>query len=309
MAKYLKLFKNHQDFDDFTKTCDYVHRNVSVCESNIHVHYDEWHVGDILHSDGTVSFCPIEGKTPIAILVIPPTHTDDGTYRFMSIDELSSAEFDSISSRVYPIDKVTKFPIIDENGEFLTWGGLGGSLASKGEPILDQGYTYDFFAGNWYHHKDADPKPYAPAPFLEDGSKNPIYYLEPESGKSIFADMNGYEKTQILWEFDGENLPPVKFCKEYAPGFHDGEWYVPTVSECAFYWYDKVTLLGAQRRRAIEAAGKHITGLAEIWTCSQAQDSTIVTYYNTNRDGEFGTHFKHGTKMSTVPFLKIKKEK
>ena len=308
--KYLKLFNNHEEFCAFTKTCRYVKPNVSVCEADKHVHYDEWHIGDILHADGSVLRCPDRAKRPVGVLVIPADFTDDETYRFMALDCMNSSVFDSTGeNRLYPgLAQGYCYPKIDDNGELVTWSpnSATGAYASKGKPEEDQGYTYDFYAGNWYHHYDADPKPYAPAPFLEDGSKNPLYFepFAPNGKPNTMADMNGYEYTQLLYEFDGQNLPPVKYCKEYAPGFHDGDWYLPTLGEWGFHWYNKYNGLEYQYRRALSAAGKTRHGLAEIWTPNQAGSSTMITYYHTNHDGCFGTHTKTTSNMSTVPFLK-----
>ena len=312
MAKYLKLFNNHEGFDEFTKTCDYVLPNVSVCERDMHVHYDEWHVGDILHADGSVLRCPDASKIPVGVLVIPASHTEDGTYRFMGLDLMGSSVYDTADeNRLYPgLGSGYIFPRIDENGDLNVWSGDSGAYASKGKPEEDQGYTYDFYASNWYHHYDSDPKPYAPAPFLEDGSKNPLYFepIAPNGKPNILADMKGYEYTQILYDYDKEHLPVIKWVKEYAPGFHDGDWYLPTVGECGFHWFNRYNGLHNQFRRALSAAGKVERGSAEWWTTTQAGSSTMITYYHTNHDGSFGSHTKRTTNMVAYPFLKIKKE-
>jgi len=42
MSTYLKLFNNHQSYDDFTKTSDFVKPNVSHCISENEVHYNPY---------------------------------------------------------------------------------------------------------------------------------------------------------------------------------------------------------------------------------------------------------------------------
>lgn len=55
------------------------------------------------------------------------------------------------------------------------------------------------------------------------------------SGAGVY---NGVEATAAIVEKAAElnktldYFPAVKVCKDYAPGFKDGEWYLPAVNEC-----------------------------------------------------------------------------
>lgn len=108
----------------------------------------------------------------------------------------------------------------------------GGSVIPSGKDMDKQSGYYDYATG------DSRTK-YIPSPYLNDGSKNPVYH-------QVTFNANGTTYTNVLADFAGKqhqaevlsssNKPNVFVnSSKYCPtGTNAGDWYFPTIGELGY---------------------------------------------------------------------------
>lgn len=215
---------------------------------------------------------PLEQYTPIGVVVVPASHTDDGTARIIS---LASMDYNN------PDDGNT------DGHTYIYWGGVGYDVPDL--PYLTQApyITNDYrsisgeqqllgFTDLAYLHFSSDqytnyPNPYDegtyfrggttpsapykgyPSPYLTGGGKNEIYHDTSNTGNAC-ADMDGKGNTKKILAVDngsstdwqtastiqnkGYNQyihPAAQCCWRYhTVGTNQGDWYLPSAGELVY---------------------------------------------------------------------------
>ena len=220
----------------------------------------------------SVDLFSLEQYTPIGVVVVPASHTDDGTARIISLVSMdyNNPEVGSTDGHVY-----------------IAWGGYGSDV--PGLPYLTQvpyiandlinisgeqqllGFTKltnPYFSSDQYtdYSNPYDEGTYyrtgtitsstlqaAPSPYLTGGAKNPIYHDTSNTGNAL-ADMDGKGNTDKILAVDngvstnwqtadtiqnvGDNQyihPSAQCCwRYYTVGTNQGDWYLPSVGELGY---------------------------------------------------------------------------
>ena len=251
-----------------------------------------------------------EEFTPIGVVVVPASHTDDGTARIVSLAAMDYNNPDSgnISKHVYilwggyynnvdELPELTQTPYIAANRsnipnpqEIVGWGRFASYLCSdyyvdETDSVLNP-FDSKSAWGDGVHAQ------LAPSPYLEDGSRNGFYHSTDDTG-NVLADMNGKSNTEIILAVDnsrntswqtaetiqdiGNNEfihPAAQCCWRYHTiGTNQGDWYLPSAGELGYL---------ASRRKAINASIDKILAssfnalsvpFGALWT-SNEEDST-----------------------------------
>lgn len=322
---HLKKFDNKEGYTEFMESCDYIMPNVSKTPDKVYYNR-EIRVGDYLFSDGMIAPCLIEGKTPIAVCVVDADVIGDGYYRFMSV--LSSGRIGAFDPDIIEGDTSTYYsnlelkhgwhcPTINAaTGEYDRPKLYGWYTAPGMKEIYPDKFNVEI-NGNWYvglGDTDLEHRGYAPPAFNADGSKNELYWAE-MAGQyyNPLIDFDGEGNTKS-WLKSGRNLLHVKFCAEYAPGFKDGEWYMPADGEMGLMCWNRAKLID-KFTAAKEFLGNPSNGITLKSPNPSFYTSTEQSDYNErcfSLEGSAQTSTlrnKNSTPYSSVPFLKIKREK
>ena len=165
----------------------------------------------------------IRNYTPIGVVVVPASHTEDGTARVMSLAAMDKNNPDSGNT---------------SKNIGIYWGGLGYDISTL--PDLDQapyiadsvsalpgsqtlvGFEQinylnlpsDYYVGTsgcypnpfdtktaWGNASNDSTDSAGPSPYLEDGTKNEIYHSTANTG-NVLADMNGKTNTEKILVVD-----------------------------------------------------------------------------------------------------------
>ena len=208
--------------------------------------------------------------TPIGVVVVPASHTDDGTARIMSVlimdydNPDNGYKYNSNFPRILfggndydvpllnnyttaPLIKnssVSEFPVIQEIVEYAT---LEYTTWFPSDYFTETLNPYDTKT-YWNGYRDCLPSPY-----LNDGSKNPIYHSTSNTGNCL-SDMDGKGNTAKILAVDnsystdwqtadtiqniGDNQyihPAAQCCWRYhTVGTNQGEWYLPSEGELGY---------------------------------------------------------------------------
>ena len=198
----------------------------------------------------------IKKYTPIGVVVIPSSHDVYGT-----------GECGVMSLKAMNCDTPSIGGIVEQG---MNWGVYGTNISglpdlkqlpngntSNGIPTSSSTYGYlpsDKFSDTQCAH-DTDAyysvSPYAPSPYLTDGSRNPGYYqtTSPSSSNNALADFDGKGNTQKIitqrgtkdydsWKPNKEtsaDYPAASCCDMfYTEGTQQGDWYLPAMGELGY---------------------------------------------------------------------------
>ena len=216
----------------------------------------------------------IKNYTPIGVVVVPTSHTDDGTARVMS---LASMDYNNPDNG-------------NTNGHIgMAWGGYGSdvpdlpyltqapyitndftSISGEQQLLGFTGLTTPYFSSDQYTDY---PNPYDegtyfyigttssgkkgyPSPYLTGGAKNEIYHDTSNTGNAL-ADMDGKSNTEKILAVDNgvstswqtastitnntsssTNTQPhstAQCCWRYhTVGTNQGDWYLPSAGELGY---------------------------------------------------------------------------
>ena len=216
---------------------------------------------------------PSNQYTPIGVVVIPASHNVYGTGEcgVMSLKGMSCTNPDMGGNDSlmcwgkYDIGAETEFkieelrnldqtPLIDSSnniiGTTIYNGAFPSSMISSNRPLVGSGM--DIMAGY------DNTLNMVPSPYLEDGSRNPVYYSTDGSINeglllNCLSDFNGKENTDIIlkyatsqsnWKTDAEIIdakelgyyPAACCCWRYhTEGTKQGEWYLPSIGELGYH--------------------------------------------------------------------------
>ena len=120
--------------------------------------------------------------------------------------------------------------------------------------------------------EDPGDTPILPSPYLNDGSKNPIYHNEyfvfdDEKNYNALANLDGKGDTAKIYEIVGDSDYAASYCYFHeTEGTTQGDWYLPSVGELGY--------LFARARRIDESlkainADFNVSYLVSVWSSSE----------------------------------------
>ena len=262
----------------------------------------------------SVDIFPLEQYTPIGVVVVPGSHTDDGTARIISLVAMDYNNPDNGN--------------IEGNVNIFFGGANSGAnygynildlkdCCYSPKIILDTGGTFEetqriiewvknayYLASDYYFGTSYEgaTNPYdigacwgsgdfhdwgCPSPYLNDGSKNPLYSQVYDDGSGIgnmVEQMDGRINTETILDIDNERSidwqtaatitntgrtetihPAAQCCWRYHTiGTSQGDWYLPSAGELGYL---------ASRWKAINASIAKIINFGFGYVLS-------LTFYN-----------------------------
>lgn len=212
----------------------------------------------------------IKNYTPIGVVVVPASHTDDGTARVISLASMDYNNPDNgntdghvniawgeYGSNISTLPNLTQAPSIGDSpteltGEQTLKGWLGLNSPEMSSDYYDNEYRNPYDTATCYGRSKAC----VPSPYLNDGSKNPIYHSTANTGNA-YADMDGKGNTEKILDVDNSvstdwqtastivnntspstNTQPhtaAQCCWRYhTVGTQQGEWYLPAGGELGY---------------------------------------------------------------------------
>ena len=200
--------------------------------------------GTIAYWNGsTLKYCKPENwvsslGTPVAIAVVPNTHTPDGTVRCMAVKGVN-ADGSSATTNVGigwgPTGTDTGLPNLNT---VPRWNNtIGGTIGSNSYAYLpsNKGFTgsADALDSSLKYYNTSGP--FLPNPYLPDGSPNPDYRnIVEATAANACADFDGSGNTAVLVGL-GSAYSAANACHLYsAPGIVAGEWYLPAAGELGY---------------------------------------------------------------------------
>ena len=165
----------------------------------------------------------IKNYTPIGVVVVPASHTDDGSARVMSLAVMDynnpdegnisknvSIYYGGVGYDISTLPNLDQAPYIADSVSVLP-----GSQTLVGfEYISYPNLPSDYYVGtsnsypnpfdtktSWGNSSNDSTNLAGPSPYLEDGTKNEIYHSTANTG-NVLADMNGKANTEKILAVD-----------------------------------------------------------------------------------------------------------
>ena len=215
---------------------------------------------------------PAEQYTPIGVVVVPASHTDDGTARIISLAGMSYYSPDNGNtnshsyiywgggnySNIENLNDKTATPYITNTGysgltdtqTLVEWAQYLFDSPTISSDYFNNSYPNPFDEGTCFGE---NKNKLSPSPYLTGGAKNPIYHSTENTG-NILADMNGKNNTDIILDVDNSNStdwqtassirqvgnnkfihPAAQCCWRYhTTGTTQGDWYLPAAGELGY---------------------------------------------------------------------------
>lgn len=214
---------------------------------------------------------PISNYTPIGVVVISASHTDDGTARVMSLAAMNynTPDVGSTDGHTYiywggnnsdvsTLDNKTAIPYITNTNyagigstqQLVGWYNGSGDIPRMSSNYYDNSYPNPFDEGTCFGE---DYGALAPSPYLTGGLKNEIYHSTANTN-SRCADMDGKNNTEKILAVDNgsstdwqiastitntgnvETIHPAAQCcwRYHTIGTNQGDWYLPAAGELGY---------------------------------------------------------------------------
>ena len=251
MGTYLKKFNNEIEYNNYINSHDYIEPNVSLVGTSAVRYNPVIDVGTIVYYNGTeLKACRTNlwldsFGIPVAVIVVPSTHTVDGTYRCVSLKGVNS---DGTQSESFG-DSLAWGPT-GETGlqlfnRIVVWNNVIGSPVSATTSASARLSSNAYYSGSGENYVidclNTDSKyqnrQYIPNPYLSDGSVNMGYRNTDEIGGTsgnCFSDFDGKGNTSFLVSLGGE-YSAANACNLYSTsGIPAGQWYLPSAGELGY---------------------------------------------------------------------------
>ena len=244
MGKYLKSFETETEYDSYIGGNPILPNVSLIGTTNVRYNPIVIEAGDIVYYNGSVlKFCkPTDWSsslgTAVAVVVVPNTHTPDGTVRCMAVTGVNpdgSHATSDVGMVWGPKGTDTGLPNLDEVPNYNNT--IGGTIGSNSNGFLSSNNVE--FAGaidcldsslRYYNNSGL----FIPNPYLLDDSPNPDFRNTSIVTNNACADFNGASNTSVLVGL-GSAYTPANACHLYsASGISAGNWYLPACSELAY---------------------------------------------------------------------------
>lgn len=303
MKDYLKMHVSQASYETWLGSTNFITPNVSAITGSSSVLYNPkvntpsgYNVMDYLFSDGSISPTLDPNKTPVAICVIPTSHMADGKARFMSLKEMTTAstqgsvththiywQNNSTHVDIQGLTNYDKVATINSDGSFK-------DLQDYAYLPVDskEDFTTVYNGDNYYSYSSDTDR--APSPFLSDGiTKNDVYFTE---GQAL-CDIDGNANTTTILNADANKYLAAKACRNFAPGTHDGEWYLPAMGELGYVmrqWHAIETAISAATT-SNPSCGVQLEDYDYFWSSTEYSSSLACCLVQ--RDGYFYNNDKY----------------
>lgn len=285
--------------------------------------------------------CDEEGYQVIGIIVIPASHTKNGKARMVPYNVIPFGSGykwytdDGDETNDVDIPELKKYEYLSAiaNGEMLINGNLPKNqieidrdeIISYDNSTLASDYTHVFDAGWVDEDTELLINPYdtqthyilnisydlettcLPSPYLNDGSKNPIYHNEyvVYDGEKVYnalANLDGKGSTKKIIDVFGTDLSAAGECYNFTTfGTKEGDWYLPTIGELGYLF---------ARIKRIEATIRVVYGHGfspddftyGVWSSSQYSDTQAWVYYGD--DNSINCSWKNEYR-AIIPFCEV----
>ena len=266
---------------------------------------------------------PLERYTPIGIVAVPSSHTDDGRPRIVSLAAMSYDTPDSGSVTSHQFIRwgewnytVTDLPIKNQY-PYLS------DLSEDGSVIYNTDYCYlpsDNFSGRTENPLNSLEGFYGNfsnlmcSPYKEDGSKEERYF-DISNTSNVLADFDGKSNTEKILAVDNSDStswqtattidntegtnqyvhPAAQACwRYYTDDTKQGDWYLPSMGEFGYVICkrktinDSITLLNESYEQTLGVNNDNIT----TWI-STLYSSSSSAYYGGSISGFFTEQSKN----------------
>ena len=222
----------------------------------------------------SVDLFPSEQYTPIGVVVVPASHTDDGTARVMSLAAMNCNTPDVGSKDVHAyiywggygsdiptLNNKTVYPCIStdlrevtaETQSIVEWSDINNYNCYIPSDYFNS-YPNPYDEGTYYRTGTTSSTYHAgPSPYLTGGLKNEIYHDTSNTGNAL-ADMDGKGNTEKILAVDNasdtswqtastiintgytETIHPAAQCcwRYHTVGTNQGDWYLPAGGELGY---------------------------------------------------------------------------
>jgi len=246
MAYYIKKFTTQSEYNAYINGNPLL-PNVSLVGTGagtVYVNPIKIEAGTIVYYDETLKYCaPSDWKSslgvPVAVVVVPNTHTPDGTVRCMAVKGVNpdgSQATSNVGMEWGPMETETPLPNLTQ---VPTWDNtIGGTIGTNSYAYLPSNNNNGQFTGatdcldsNLHYSNNS---PYIPNPYLPDGSPNPNFRDTTQILANACADFNGASNTSVLVGL-GTEYSAANACHLYSTdGISAGNWYLPACGELAY---------------------------------------------------------------------------
>ena len=258
-----------------------------------------------------INIFPSEQYTPIGVVVVPASHTDDGTARVISLASMDYNNPDPGNTQghinmywgyiddVPDLPYLTYAPYIAERADTIT--AETQTLLGFDTPIYQSILCSDYYTS---YQNPYDTKSYygssrrnykaMPSPYLEDGNKNPIYHNTSNTG-NVLADIDGKSNTEKIlavdnsgstdWQtaatitntgYTGTIHPAAQCCWRYHTiGTSQGDWYLPAGGELG-YLASRWKAINASIQKVISSGFQALPVVTYLWSSTEYSYSDAV---------------------------------
>ena len=268
----------------------------------------------------SIDLFPLNQYTPIGVVVVPTSHTDDGTARVMSLASMdyNNPEVGSTDGHVgivwggyrndiSTLPNLTQAPYITNDftnisGEqqLLGWAGTGYYLASD----YYTNYPNPYDEGTYYLTGTTSSGSYGmPSPYLTGGGKNEIYHSKANTG-SFLADMDGKGNTEKILAVDNDSStdwqtadtitnaditetihPAAQCCWRYHTiGTNQGDWYLPAGGELGYLAARWKAIDNSISKLVSSGVETLVLPVGNLWWSSTeySSNNAVYLYFNSN---------------------------